>query len=145
VEEMKKKLVIIAVVLGLAVVALTGLARVEYSKDIQDSLYSTYTIDLFTQNTSIPISGLPGFPGESTYTQTGLLFSYMQMNVTNSEETTSTKYIFSPIAFMVDFLIFFAIFFVALFFFDRSVEKRKRAYEVRMQQLHYMRRKIRRR
>lgn len=126
---MKMKVLAIAIVIGLAITGLTYFAEVTYDQSIQNTFYG-----LSDGSLNIVISNSSSVQNDASR---GLLFTYF---VISGNQT-----IFSPLAFFIDFIVFFVIAFAIVFFMFWSAEKRKAAYHMRMQQLHYSRRKIRRR
>lgn len=126
--KIKMKVLVIAIVIGLAITGATYFADVTYDKSIQHIFY-----DVSDGSLNFVVFNATG----QTDTDLGLLFTFLSIS--------SERAIFSPLAFIIDFFIFFAICFAIVFFLETTSEKRKVAYHMRMQQLHYSRRKIRRR
>jgi hypothetical protein len=137
---MKMKLIAIAVVLGLVLTGLTYFVELNYSSSIQTSLHDVYNIEIYS--TTKEYSGNVLFATVIQTTNRGFFFSYY---VAMNPGGATTKYTFSPLAFIIDFLILFAICFSILFVSDFLSEHKKEKNRIMKQELRYGRRKIKRR
>jgi hypothetical protein len=126
VEEMNSKTIVWAVALGLLVTGL-GVFISILTDDIYLSTFKSYVIDIPNPGNLVAVSSYAGIP-----------FPYLF-------SASAIKLQFGPVAFIFDFVIFFAIFLGLLFVLERTTEKKKAKKRIAKQELRYGRRKIKRR